>query len=320
MKMAPNIRAWIRQAGSSLAGCASVLSLAPICLLSFSACEDVIQVEVPEEPPRLVVEGLIRVDTTEEYLPIRVRLSQTAPFFGEPQLVRDVDEISIVIQAFDEDGNPAGTGVTEMWESDTEPGVYIPIVIPGDLDERVPMSIIEQDVEYTLVVTWQGRRYAAQTRYVPSVPIDRAELGDRTLFDEDETEVVVAFTDTPGEGDYYIFDFGFGEYLASEDSFSDGEQLEFSYFYDQSFAPGTELDISILGADLVFYNYMLLLVEQAGDSGNPFQTPVATVRGNVFDVTDLDNINNFDNAGQPEIFPLGFFAIVQEFQATVTID
>lgn len=320
MKKAPDIRKWIRQAGSALAGRCSVLSLAAICLLAFSACEDVIQVEVPEEPPRLVVEGLIRVDTTEEYLPIRVRLSETAPFFGEPQLVRDVDEISIIIQAFDEDGNPAGSGVTEMWESDTEPGVYIPIVIPGDLDERVPMSIIEQDVEYTLVVTWRGRRYAAQTRYVPSVPIDRAELGDRTLFDEDETEVVVAFTDTPGEGDYYIFDFGFGEYFPSEDIFSDGEQLEFSYFYDQQFDPGTNIEISILGADQVFYNYMTLLVEQAGDSGNPFQTPVATVRGNVFDVTDLDNIDNFDNAGQPEIFPLGFFAIVQEFQASVTVD
>lgn len=320
MKEATSIRAWILRAGRPLTGFCTVLSMAALNLLAFTACEDVIQVETPEEPPRLVVEGLIRVDTTEEYLPIRVRLSETAPFFGEPQLVRDAEEVSIVIQVFDEDGNSAGTGVTEMWESDTEPGVYIPIVIPGDLDERVPMAIIEQDAEFTLVVSWRGRRYAAQTRYVPSVPLDRAEVGNRTLFDEDETEVVVAFTDTPGEGDYYVFDFGFGEYLASEDSFSDGEQLEFSYFYDQAFAPGTELDISILGADLVFYNYMLLLVEQAGDSGNPFQTPVATVRGNVFDVTDLDNIDQTDNTDQPEVFPLGFFAIVQEFKSTVTIE
>jgi hypothetical protein len=44
------------------------------------------------------------------------------------------------------------------------------------------------------------------------------------------------------------------------------------------------------------------------------------VRGNVFDVTDLDNIDVLDNAGQPEVFPLGYFAIVQEFTSTITIE
>jgi hypothetical protein len=131
--------------------------------------------------------------------------------------------------------------------------------------------------------------------------------------------VVVAFTDEPGVDNYYVIDFGFAEYLPTEDTFYKDQQFTFSYFYDQTFAPGTELPISIMGADQEFYNYMDLLVEQSTDQNNPFQTPVATVRGNVFDVTEIDNLENFDNAAQPGVFPLGFFAVVQQYTATLTV-
>ncbi len=65
---------------------------------------------------------------------------------------------------------------------------------------------------------------------------------------------------------------------------------------------------------------MDLLLEQTDGAQGPFQTPVATVRGNVFDVTDLDNDQVTDNAQQPNTFGLGYFAIVQEFRSTLIID
>jgi hypothetical protein len=40
----------------------------------------------------------------------------------------------------------------------------------------------------------------------------------------------------------------------------------------------------------------------------------------MFDVTDLDNDGNTDNAGQADIFPLGYFAVVQVFTAEITIE
>ena len=40
---------------------------------------------------------------------------------------------------------------------------------------------------------------------------------------------------------------------------------------------------------------MNLLIEQSEGSFGPFQVPVATVRGNIFDVTGIDNLNQFDN-------------------------
>ena len=283
------------------------------------ACEDVIEVDVPEEAPRLVVDALIRVDTTQTFVPVEVRLTRTAGFFDEILPVTDAEQVLIILQTLDEEGLPTATGTKYLTQLEEGSGVYVPDPT-FDADQRIRVStVVENDILFTLVVQWNGRRYAAQTQYVPSVPIDQLRLGDGTLFDEDETEVIVRFTDDPDRDNFYIFDFGFGNYLASEDTFYKGQEFEFSYFYDEDFDPGTPLEVSILGADRTFFNYMDLLVEQTEGQQGPFQTPVATVRGNVFDVTDLDNINNVDNAGQPEVFPLGYFAIVQEFTSQITI-
>ncbi|UCE68389.1 MAG: DUF4249 family protein [Flavobacteriaceae bacterium] len=296
------------------------LFLLGIMWVALVGCEDVIEVEVPVEEPRLVVDGLLRVDTTQTYVPVEVRLTQTAGFFDEIQPVTDADQVIIILQTLDEDGLPADTGTRSLTQLEEGSGVYVPD--PSfDADQRLLVStVVENDILFTLVVSWRGRRYAAQTKYVTSVAIDELRLGDGTLFGEDETELIVRFTDNPDRDNFYVFDFGFGNFLASEDTFYKGQEFEFSYFYDEDFEPGTELEVGLLGADRTFFNYMDLLIEQTEGQQGPFQTPVATVRGNVFDVTDLDNIENVDNAAQPEVFPLGYFAIVQEFTERITIE
>lgn len=291
-----------------------VLSL----LLSIS-CEDVIEVDTPTEAPRLVVEGLLRVDMDEPFIPVAIRVTETTNFFETSQPVSDLESIVIIFEVF-EDGISQSTGVSSLAELQPGSGVYEPDPT-FDNDQRIPTSVLnQQDVVFTLVIRYNGRGYAAQTRYVASVPITSLEQGENTLFDEDETEIKVRFQDQPDVENFYVFDFGFGNYLPSEDTFFKGQLFEFSYFYDQSFDPGTTLEVGLLGADLEFYNYMSLLVEQTEGQDDPFQTPAATVRGNIFDITDLDNLNNFDNTDQPDVFPLGYFAIVQEYTAQITLE
>lgn len=283
-----------------------------------TACEDVIEVDTPSGEPRLVVEGLLRVDTSQTYIPVEIRLSQTANFFGEIMPVTNASEIVIIYQYLD-NGIPAETYRSSLAQVEEGSGIYVPD--PSfDADQRIPVSVLENDVLFTLVISWNDRRYAAQTKYVTSVPIDELRLGDNTLFEEEETELIVRFTDNPADDNFYIFDFGFANYLASEDTFYKGQSFEFSYFYDEDFPPGTLLEVSILGADRTFYNYMDLLVTQTDGQQGPFQIPVATVRGNVFDVTGLDNIENLDNAVRPENFSLGYFALAQEFRAQITVE
>lgn len=295
----------------------SFLLLLPFLL---TCCEEVIEVEVPEEEPRLIVEGLLRVDTTQVFVPVEIRLSQTASFFGEILPVTDAEQVIIILSVLDDDGIIIGSGTKSLRQLDPGSGIYVPDP-DFDSDQRLRVStVIEGNILYTLVVSWKERRYAAQTTYVTSVPIDELRLGDGTLFGEDETELIVRITDDPDKDNFYVFDFGLANFLASEDTFFKGQEFEFSYFYDQKFEPGTVLEVGVLGADRTFYNYMDLLLEQTEGQQGPFQTPISTVRGNVFDVTGLDNQDRFDNADRPEVFPLGYFAIVQEFRAQITVE
>ncbi len=281
-----------------------------------SACEDVIDVDVPSEEPRLIVEGLIRVDTTKRFLPIKIKVTETNSFFEEVPIT-ELERILILIQE-EEDGIFSSAEDVILKELTPGTGIYEPDTI--GVDERVPVSVIENDkLLFSLILEHKGKRYIAQTRYVPTVPIDEVEQGTGSLLDGDETEVKVTFTDDPEQDNYYLFDFDFNEFLVTKDEFYKGQQFTFSYFYDREFEFGQEIEISIMGSDQQFFNYMNLILEQTDQDFGFFETPRTTVRGNVFDITGLDNINILDNTDRPDDFPLGYFAIVQEFKETLVI-
>ncbi len=287
-----------------------------LCMLCWG-CEDVIDVELSQQETRLIVDGLIRVDPNEPYIPIEIKLSLSSNFFEE-NTPTSAESVLIVYEET-EDNIVVSQGSSTLAETAPGSGIYVPDTNFSS-DQRIPVSALDRNYVYTLYVRYQGRLYLAQTKYIPVVPINSIRQGTGTLFGDNQTEVVVNFTDQPDIDNYYLFDFNFGEYLVTEDEFYQGQEFEFSFFYDQTFDPGTIIDISILGADKTFYDYMNQLIVQSGDSQGPFQTPVSTVRGNVFDVTDLDNIDVLDNVDQPEVFPLGYFAIVQEEKGQVVIE
>ena len=80
------------------------------------------------------------------------------------------------------------------------------------------------------------------------------------------------------------------------------------------------INIGLLGADESFYNYMNQIIVQSGGDQGPFQTPAATVRGNIINITGIDNSDIFDNVGRNDNFALGYFAIVQEYKESIVID
>lgn len=291
--------------------------LAVLGLLGLCSCEDVIEVDLPNEAPRLIVDGLIRVDKSQEYIDVEITMRETTNFF-EDNLPTQVESAVIAYGVPDQFGDLTSLAFSSLAEREPGSGVYIPD--PNfSSDQRIRAAAAQPGVVFILQVTHKGRNYFARTEYAPTIPLDNLEQGDDTLFDEDETEMIVTFTDIPDQNNYYVFDFGFGEFLALDDQFFQDQQFQFSYFYQTKLNPGDQVNVSILGATQEFYNYVDLLVEQTQNDGGVFQTPISTARGNVFDVTDLDNIDIFDNVEQPELFALGYFAVVQEFQRTLTI-
>lgn len=291
-----------------------------VILLIYStliSCEDVIDVELPPDVPKINIDALFRVDITEEFIPVEVKITRTNSFMDEIP-VTNVENIIIIVEELDEFDRIIESNFSFLAQVVEGSGIYVPDPNTSR-EERIRTSILDKKLRFWLSIRHEEKFYLAQTRYVPSVPIDSILQGDGTLFSDDETEVIVTFTDDPSRNNYYVFDFDLTEYLVSEDTFYQGQEFTFSYYYDQTFEPGTQLEISILGADDVFYNYMDQLIEQR-DLQGPFQTPVSTVRGNIFDATGIDNRDLFDNVQRPGEFPLGYFAIVQEYKSSLIIE
>ena len=291
-----------------------------ICLLFLAiciSCEDVVDVDLPDVETRLIVDGLLRVDKSQEFINVEIQMKETSNYFEENQPVQ-VESAVITYGKPSNDGLFESLAFCSLAEKEPGTGIYVPD--PNfSSDQRIRTASAEPGIVFILEITYKGKYYYAQTEYAPTVPLDNLEQGDGTLFEDDETEIIVTFTDDPDTDNYYVFDFGYGEFQTVEDQFFQGQQFQFSYFYDDSLTAGQDVSVSILGATQDFYNYMDLVIEQTTDTGGVFQTPVATVRGNVFDVTGLDNINIYDNVERPNEYALGYFAVVQEYSRTITI-
>ena len=269
------------------------------------SCEEVINVDVPSEEPRLVIDALIRINPDSAVVDVSVKASLSSPFFGtiEPAKLSQIG-----IQNIDKEA----LSIILLTESSVEPGVYEAKVNKDFfMDGRLVLGILHNDETYVSI-----------TEFVPSPPIDSLTQGDSNLFSDDETEILVAFTDLSGRDDFYLLDFDYNEFLVTEDIFYKDQQFSFSYFYDDKLKPNMKLNISILGIDFGFYNYMNQIIAQSGETQGPFQTPAGTVRGNIINVTgiDFENIDAIENIIPNENYPLGYFAVCETHEKSITIE
>ncbi|MBL4662558.1 MAG: DUF4249 family protein [Flavobacteriaceae bacterium] len=278
-----------------------ILLIIFLTCVQFSSCEDVVEVTLPTEPPRLIIDALIRVDTSQSTTIAQVTVKQTNSFF-ETIIPANLQQITIfnseTNNAFILIEDPIGSGIYKSETSTTS---------------------LMNGGEFFLQVDFEDEFFVAYATFQPTSNIDTIVFGDGTLFDEDDTEIIIEFTDNPERDDFYLFDFDLGNYLVSEDEFYQGQQFSFSYFYDEVLSTGDELEISIMGIDEGFANYMNKLIEQSEGAFGPFETPAITVRGNIINATTIDNENNFDNTDTSNNFALGYFAIVQENKQTLIV-
>lgn len=292
-----------------------------LTLTLFISCEDVIDVDLPENETRLIVNGVIRVDETQDYLPVEIRVSESSSFF-ENNTIASIKSAIIYYGTPNPDAPEIleGGGVSNLAELEPGSGIWVPDPT-FDSDQRIRVSSINEGDVFQLTIETNEERYFATTTYVKSVPIDSLVQGDETLFSGDETEVIVSFTDRGNSDDFYVLDLDFGEFLVTEDEFYQGQTFVFSYFYDNELELNTSsvVDISLLGADEAFYNYMNQIIVQSGGDQGPFQTPAATVRGNIINITGIDNNEVFDNVDRSNNFALGYFAIVEEYKDSIEI-
>ncbi len=264
-------------------------------IIATIGCEDVIDVDLPNGEPRLVIDASLEfsknADGTLNFSQDEIRLTLSAPFFNEN--VPPVSDATIFIT------NLSQNIVLTFSESLFSPGIY---------RSSNGSSSFNFEDEYELTVIYENQTYKATTKIAPSAPIDTVIQGDGTLFDDNDIEIELFFTDDGEVNNYYLFDFDFNLFLTSEDRFYQGQTFNFSYFYeDRDINAGKEAEIKILGIDRQYFDYSTILIEQSEQGGgNPFQTPPARIRSNILNTTNSEN------------YALGYFNLSETYSFLFT--
>lgn len=238
-------------------------------LLLLSSCEKVVNVDLEESAPRLVVEASLIWDRENESTPLYIKLSETTPYFEEENAPGAGAEVYV----FSEEG-------AEYLFEEISPGLY-------KHDGFLPDS----QVRYSLQILYNGEYYEASETIVSVPELDFVQQTDEGGFSGDDTEFRIFYTDPAGEANYYLFKFYYHEMVSLQiydDEFTDGNQT-FAFFGEEDIEPGDQVLFEVQGISRRFYDYLYLLRSQTGSSGGPFQSAPTLVKGNIVNTTNPDN-------------------------------
>ncbi|SDS13811.1 protein of unknown function [Polaribacter sp. KT25b] len=260
-------------------------------ILFFTSCEKVIDVDVPSIEPKLIIDASFEVYFNRSPVTAKtiVKLSSSADYFDET--IPAVTSATVFL-------TDVSTNTIINFSNTNSDGNYEPInsFIPAD------------DTSYELTVIYNNETYKGFATKVKSTPFTDVYQGDETLFSGEETELKVSFFDEPIVENYYLFDFSENLFLSIDDRFFDGNDYNFSFFYqeDEIELPN-RVTVKMSGITKDFYTFFEILNSQSGqNSGGPFQSVPSSLLGNMINTTNEDN------------FPLGYFHISET--DTFTLD
>ena len=257
-----------------------ILGLIALILLFplFSACTDVVDVEVQTGPERLVVEASIDWEKGTNGSVQIISLSKSTPFFEEDTLL----EV---------------TGANVAVINDTS-GIRYVFTDQNDGSYRTTSFRPILGQSYTLRIEYNGEVYTAQETMTPVTEITNIYQAREEGFDTEALEVHVVFTDPPEEGNNYLFKFQregdlLPELEYAEDEFVNGNEIDWWYEIEDDsdlppFATGDVVAIELYGISRSYYDYISILIDQMGGVGIFDTTPVA-VKGNCINETNPDN-------------------------------
>ncbi|GAA4326107.1 hypothetical protein GCM10023115_39450 [Pontixanthobacter gangjinensis] len=261
-----------------------------VLILSFAlfSCEEVIDLELEESEPRLVIEASIVWLKGTQGEEQRIRISETVPFYQE-----DTDPVeNAIVRVIAENG--------DIYEfNHIANGEYINSSFQPVLN-----------ASYDLEVIHEGQTYTASESMMPVTSIDFVEQTESGGFAGDEIEVKAYYTDPADEENYYLFKF-YNEDVTLEfyeDEFTNGNQI-FGYYSNEDIAEGDLIRIEIQGISRSYYEYLFILRSQVGENdGGPFETMPATVKGNIVNRTN------------PENYPFGYFRLSEVDSTFYTVE
>lgn len=261
-----------------------------LCLAVTVACEDVVDLDLPEGESLLQVDGFISAEDTLHFVRVSRTLSYNASGDFPPVMA------TVVLQ--DDKGR-----IDTLREESSGNGLYI-IDRPGVVGNTYTLSIFTND----------GQQYQSQPELLaPVTPIDSIYL-EEDEFQEDEYFVVFDTSDPVGLGNYYrwkqYIDDSYqnkAENLTfASDEFVEGNPI-FGISITESVALGKKVKIEQLSISKRNFEYLDVLRSQTAFVGSIFDPPPAPIVGNLF------NVNN------PDEVVAGFFSASDISSATIVV-
>ena len=225
-------------------------------VLAIAACKKVINVDLNNVTPQIVIEGEI----TNEQPPYHVKISKTVNFSSDNTFppvsgatVKITDSITGRIFQLNE----------------TSPGLYTTSQLTG-----IPKHT------YLLSVTAEGKQYVASSTMPGTVALDSVTFAENTDFNnKKEINAVVNFRDPSAAGNYYQFTERLNGKLVPnifvfEDRLSNGRYIEQPLFNDSAYLQkGDTLSLSMFCVDKNIYNYFFTLLNVTGNNNFQSATP-----------------------------------------------
>jgi len=257
-----------------------VLGLLALC----SSCEDVVKVDVPEAPPRLVIDASIVWARGSSGEVQHIYVSKTGSFYDN-----QTPKVSgAVVQITD-----AQNHTFVFTENVNQPGDYVCTNFQPVLGNT-----------YTLTVTAEGATYQAVENMIEVPPITSVEQSNEAGPLGNDLGLKFYFLDIPNQANYYLYQFETPTqaktmYDVNDDRFFANNQM-FGLYFDEKLKIGDTVTFTLHGISKRYSEYMNKLLAISGSNGgSPFQTAPATVRGNLVNLTHNDD------------YALGYFRLSQ---------
>lgn len=212
-----------------------------ITIFVFSGCEKIINVDLVEAKPRLVIEGLI----TDGAGPYIIKLSKSGSYFNQPDVPLVSDAVVVITD---------NLGTTDTLKN-TKPGIYVTSKVQG-----VPGRT------YNLTVLSEDKRYTGSSTMFSHVAIDSLKLrksysqgiaigGDGQQ--DVRVEIHCFFRDPPEKNYYRTFiytneDRGFEDYKLYNDQYTNGKETDLQV---KRAHIGQKIRVDLISLDKYTYEY-----------------------------------------------------------------
>lgn len=267
------------------------LILVVLTAMFCNSCQDVVDIPLNTDQPRLVIDASIVWQKGTSGNNQVIKLSTTTDFYTNT--IPAVSGATVYIKN--------SSNVIFNFIETPNTGIYLCSNFVPVINETYILTVIHNGQNYTATETLKS--VAAITTVTQEI---QSGLGGNFL------KLKTFFNDPADAENYYLYKYKFTknlkpEYSLDDDQFFQGNTF-FSLVLEEDTAPGEQVEITHYGISKAYYNYMSILLSVAGNSGGgPFQSPPATVKGNI------KNETNFDN------YPLGYFRVSESDVTNYTI-